>query len=821
MTKPDNEEPANSGRDVTDFQKVKAKEAARLLGANINTGLNQSDVVSRLKLYGYNEVPEKKANPIVRFVKKFWGLTAWMLEAIIFLSWILQKYIDLYVVTALLFLNSILGFAEEQRASTAVEELKEKLHVNARVLREGAWTAVSARELVPGDVIRVRTGDFVPADVKIENGELEVDQSALTGESMTAEKKQDDLLYSGSIVKRGEATGFVVLTGNKTYFGKTAQLVQIAGPKLHIEEVVSQVVKWLAIIVIVMLSAAVIFSAAKGLNLLEILPLMLVLLLSIIPVALPAMFTVSMALGSVQLVKAGVLVTRLSASEEAATMDVLCVDKTGTITMNKLSVAKITPMNGFKEEDVILYGFFASQEADQDPIDLAFIAAARQRKIADGLFVQKTFVPFDPQTRSTSATVQMQGEEFQVMKGAVNVIASACGLDMNELKELDAKVEEFAEKGYRTLAVAKSNSAGNSQLVGLATLYDAPRPDSRKLIQELRELGISVKMLTGDALPIAEEVAKDVGLGEKITRASDLKGYLKGNTLNAVEIPEKSDGFAEIYPEDKYTIVKTLQSKAHIVGMTGDGVNDAPALKQAEVGIAVSNATDVAKGAASAILTKEGLSGIVDLVKIGRSIFERITTWILNKVITTAMVVPFVVFSFFLTGQFVVSALVMILLLFMTDFVKLALSTDNVRWSKEPDTWDIVNLVKVALVLAVVSIGELFGMLYIGFTYLGFTAENPTVQTFTFTMLFYAAMFLLLNVRERQHFWSSAPSKALTAAIVGDMIVGVLVPTFGIAGLAPIPLSATLIVILYSAVFSLFLNDELKFILIKKTKIKW
>jgi len=312
-----------------------------------------------------------------------------------------------------------------------------------------------------------------------------------------------------------------------------------------------------------------------------------------------------------------------------------------------------------------------------------------------------------------------------------------------------------------------------------------------------------------------------VGLGERILKISDLKGHLEKNAANAAIVSEKSDGFAEIYPEDKYTIVQAFQSKAHVVGMTGDGVNDAPALRQAEVGIAVSNATDVAKGAASAVLTKEGLSGIVDLVKIGRSIFERITTWILNKIITTAIVVPFVVLSFFLTGQYVVSALVMILLLFMTDFVKLALSTDNVRWSKKPDTWDIIDLVKVAMVLGIVTIIELFGLLYIGFTFFGFTPASLTVHTFSFAMLFYAAMFLLLNVRERGHFWNSAPSKALSAAVLGDMIVGVAIATFGIADLEPIPISITMFVIAYSAAFSLFLNDLIKVILVKKTEIRW
>ncbi len=784
-------------------------------------GLKQLKLKRDWSSSGYNEVPEKKANPLVRFAKKFWGLTAWMLEVIIVLSWILQRYPDLYIVTGLLVFNSILGFAEEQRASNAVEALKERLQVNARVLRDGSWKTVPARELVPGDIVRNRSGDFVPADIKIATGDLEVDQSALTGESVGIEKKPDEILYSGSIVKRGESNGIVVSTGAKTYFGRTAQLVQLAKPKLHLEEVVSNVVRWLLAIVVVLAALALVFSVLETKNLLDLLPIILVLLLSAIPVALPAMFTVSMAIGSMELAKKGVLVTRLSASEDAATMNVLCADKTGTITMNRLSIAKVIPLNGFTEQQVLLYGALASQEANQDPIDLSFTTMVKQQNLSDPSFTQKDFTPFDPKTRRTEALVQKNNHEFEVMKGAVNVIARACGLGDKSVEELESRVSEFAAKGYRTLAVAKTNAEKQPELVGLVALRDTPRPDSKELVHELRELGISVKMLTGDALPIAKEIAADVGLGDNVIRASELKEFIKENAIEAAEAADKSDGFAEIFPEDKYTIVRSLQAAKHVVGMTGDGVNDAPALRQAEVGIAVSNATDVAKGAASVVLTNEGLTGIIDLVKNGRVIYERITAWILSKIIRTLQIATFAVLSYLLTGDYVVSAFAIILYFFMTDFVKVALSTDNLKWSRKPDVWNVTGLVKASTILSLLVIAESFVLLYVGLNIFHLTVADQSLYTFTFEILFYSAMFLIFNVRERGHFWDSRPSRTLLVAIVLSMIAATIVTTTGVPGLQPISLTHTLFVISSSAVFSLIFNDLVKFLLVKKTEIRW
>ena len=484
-------------------------------------------------------------------------------------------------------------------------------------------------------------------------------------------------------------------------------------------------------------------------------------------------------------------------------------------------MAKLIPLGGFSEKDVILYGALASQEANQDPIDLAFITKAKEQNLSSEAYVQESFTPFDPATRRTEAVIKHSGNEFRVMKGAVHAVVHACGYDEKTALSMESKMEEFAAKGYRTLAVAKTDAGGKRALVGLVALYDLPRPDSKQLITDLGELGISVKMLTGDALPIAKEIANDVGLGENVMKASDLEQLKEENPLEAAEAAEKSSGFAEIYPEGKYTIVKSLQATKHIVGMTGDGVNDAPALRQAEVGIAVSNATDVAKGAASIVLTREGLTSIVDLIQNGRVIYERMTAWILSKIVRTLQIATFVVFSFLLTGDYVISAFAIILYFFSTDFVKIAMATDNQRWSKKPNTWNVANLVKVSLVLSLLIIIESFALLYLGIYVFQFTVENGTLYTYTFEILFYSASLLVFNVRERRHFWNSMPSRTLSAATILSMAAVTVVTAVGIPGLAPLPITVTLLVMSLSALFTFIINDSVKVTLVKNAKISW
>jgi H+-transporting ATPase len=802
-----------------EYKRMTGAEATALFATDLSRGLTKEEAELRRLRFGPNEVPETTRHPVRDFLKKFWGLTAWMLELIIVLSWILHKYADVYIVSGLLLMNSIISFLEERKAARAVEELKIKLQIQSRTLRDGVWMLVPARELVPGDILRIRSGDFIPADLKIIDGALSVDQSALTGESLPLEKKTEDLIYAGSVLKRGEATGVVIQTGVSTNYGKTTQLVQIARPKLHMEEVVTKLVKWLLMIIGGLLSLTLGLSIVRGLPFLDILPLMLVLLLSAIPVALPVMFTVSMAVGARELARENVLITRLSATEDAATMDVLCVDKTGTLTSNELSISHIIPLEPFSDKDVILYGALASQEANRDSLDLAFIKLAKEKELLSASYVQDKFVPFDPLLRKTEALIRHDHKTFRVMKGAVSVIAQACGLAPRELKDLEARIEDFSKKGYKTLAVALIEDS-KPVVAGLAALSDRPRPDSKALIQELHSLGISVKMLTGDALPIAQEVARDIGIGENVSRMSDLKALMTTNHAAALRMMEQSAGFAEVYPEDKYLIVQSLQAGAHVVGMTGDGVNDAPALKQAEVGIAVNSATDIAKASASVVLTSAGLSGIVELVKNGRKVYQRINTWVLNKIMRTILKSSFIVGVFLITGDFVVSAFAMVLLLLMTDFVKISLSTDHVRWSRSPDTWKIASFIKVSTVLGIFMVLESLVLLWMGLKIWHLSPSDPHVQTFSFEILFFSAITSIFVVRERRHFWSSRPGRMLLSVILVDMLVGIMISAFGIPGaLQRIPLPMTAFVIGFNIIFSLFLNDSVKIHLLKKMKL--
>jgi H+-transporting ATPase len=779
------------------------------------TGLTQAEADSRVKQFGYNEIPEKKAYPLLNFLSKFWGLTAWMLEFIVVLSWFLHNRSDAYVVGGLLIFNALISFTLEQSAANAVAELRKKLQVNVKLLRDGLWKTVIARELVPDDIIRVRIGDFVPADFKITDGQISVDQSSLTGESGEVEKNNGETVYSGSVVTKGEATGMVTLTGLNTYFGKTAQLVNIAKPGSHIDEVLAKVVKWLLLIVAALLIIAFVVSVIRGMNPLQLLPLMLVLLLGAIPVALTAMFTISMALGSKELSGQGVLVTRLNAPNDAASMDVLCVDKTGTLTINKLTVAKLIPANGFMDDQVLLYGALASQEADHDAIDIAMIDSAKEKKLVTNDFVQSLFIPFDPKTRRTEASIKHGQDEFRVMKGAADTIFKACDLDTIAIDNWNKQIDGLARSGYRAIAVAQVKN-NKTQFAGLVALHDPPRADSMQIIKDLSELGVTVKMLTGDALPIAGEMSKTLAIGDRILNASEFKTALKDSPKKAIDLLEQNSGFAGVYPEDKYNIVKTFQANGHIVGMTGDGVNDSPALKQAEVGIAVSNATDVAKSAASIVLTKEGLSSIPAPIITGRKMFERINIWILNKITRSIFKTCFVVIAFLIFGKYVISASAILIIIFMTDFVKVSLATDNVTISKKPASWNINGLAKVGLVLGLLMTIEAFPLLYYGLHALNLNADDKALSTYSFEIILYFGLFSLFVVREKRHFWNSWPSKTLLFLILGDMVLGVVLTCFGLLNFKAIPLKDTCIVIAYTAVISFTINDLIKYILLKK-----
>ena len=782
---------------------------------NLENGLETQEIQKRIAKYGYNEVPEKRVSFLTRLGKRFWGIVPWMLEATAIVTLVLGKYVQAVVIIALLLFNAGMSLWREGRAKAAMAALKQRLRIQSRVKRDGKWSTIPARELVPGDLVRVRIGDLLPADIKITDGSLGLDQSVLTGESGIVDKSAEEIAYSGSAVKRGEATGIVDATGIKTYFGKTISLLELAKPKLHMEEVTVKIARRLAALVLASLLIVFVYAVLTGFELAVLLPLAGVLLIASVPVAMPTMFTVNMALGAAVLAKQGVLVTRLSATEDAATMDVLCADKTGTITMNKLFVEEEVPVNGFSQNDVLLYGALASNEANQDPIDLAFLAATAEANISLNSYLQMKFVPFDPKTRMTEATVQKSGETFLVEKGSFDTICAVCNIQEQEAKAMPKLAEALSEKGLRVIAVAKGTDRSKLQFVGLAGLADRIREDSRKILDQIRDLGVDVKMLTGDSLPIAKNIAQQVGLGKNVTTMSRIQeAETKAASIDSVI--EDSQGIAQIYPEDKFSIVKTLQRIGHVVGMTGDGVNDAPALAQAEVGIAVKNATDIAKDSASAVLTVEGLGGIISMIKTSRTIYQRIYSWALMMVARKLHIAGFIVVMLFLTHSFMLSITGTVLLLFLGDFVSMSISTDNVRSSLKPDTFDMRRLFGVSGSLGILMTIESAIFAVAGLSYFGLVGNVEKIYTFGFAYLNLSGVFTLMIVRERNHFWNSRPSKMLSVTVLAEVLLVVAISVFGVLELAPLGYLPVLAILAYTLLVSFVINDPIKVYLIRK-----
>jgi len=768
-----------------------------------STGLSDEEVKQRQTTYGLNEVAEKKQLTVLLFLKHFWGLTAIMLEITIVISFLLQKYVDVYLIGGLMLFNAFIGFMQESKAAKTVRALKQSLQVLVRVLRSSKWQQVSGSQLVPGDIIRVRTGDFITADAKIIDGLAGADQSALTGESMLISKREGEMLFSGSVIKNGECNAVVTATGINTFFGKTIQLVQMAKPRLHMEEVVANVVKLLFLIVLVFVGIVIAVSLLGGETFISMLPLVLILLVTAVPVAMPAMFTVSMAKGSQQLAAKGILVSRLSATEDAATLTVLCLDKTGTITQNKLSVQDIEAAENFTIDDILKYGVLASVAANNDPIDMAFLQKATDNKTNTSGYLQTSFTPFSAAVKRTEAMVQKDGKQFKVMKGAYNTIKGLCNLQQSKL---DLTVDTWATKGFKTMAVAIQRD-NVTTMGGIVALVDPPLTGSARMITEIKDLGVTVKMLTGDALPIAKEISKQVGVGDDIVSAGLLREIAAGKDNHSIIVAH--NGFAEVLPEDKFNIVKTLQQHKEITGMTGDGVNDAPALKQAEVGIAVKSATDAAKQAASVILLNEGLESIVNLITVGRTIHHRITNWVVSKISKTLFTVVFVCVAFLITGKFVVGAFDMVLLLFIIDFVTLTLSTDIVSWSKKPETWKIKPLVKQGFILGLLLTAEALGWLAVGRKYFEITDINQ-LHSFGFAILFFASIFNIFVVRTPTRFYKQPIGKKLLLAIIADIILACIILSLGMPGFTTLPIVVTSTSLLYFAICSFTFNDWVK-----------
>ena len=766
-------------------------------------GLGAEEVQKRRAEFGFNEIPAQKVSFLVRFGRRFWGIVPWMLEATAFFTFLLGKYPDAAIIVGLLLFNAAISLWREGKAKAAMASLKQRLMIQSRVKRDGRWSVIPARELVPGDRVRVRTGDLVPADLRLVDGSLDVDQSALTGESVAVARSGGETVYSGSAVKRGEATSIVSATGARTYFGKTVELLELSKPKLHMEAITVKVARRLALMVVAAVLASFTYALLTGFQLAFLLPLTTVLLVAAVPVAMPTMFTLNMTLGSSVLAREGVLVTRLSASEDAAAMDVLCVDKTGTITMNKLFVEDMVPGNGFSKEDVLVFGSLASKEANQDPIDSAFITAAAEAHLPVGAFHQVTFTPFDVKTRMTEAEVRRSDETFFVRKGSVEAVCSSCEMAGEDMVSATREAEELSAKGLRAIAVAKGSSQDKMRFVGLAGVADRIREDSRETVSQIRALGISTKMLTGDALPIARNIAKQVGLGDRICSMPVTGERTPPSMVDC-------DGVAGIYPEDKYMIVKALQDAGHVVGMTGDGVNDAPALNQSEVGIAVSNATDIAKESSSAVLTAGGLAGIVSMVKTGRAIFQRLYSWVLNMITKKTQIVGYIVAMLFLTRDFVMSILGMVLLLFLGDFATMSISTDNVRYSQTPDSFEVQQLFVVGGTLGLLTAIEGVVLTLASLSYFGLNADAGKLYTFGFAYLVISGLFNLFVVRERRRFWSSRPSNAMVITLIAEILFVTIISLLGFLELFPLGYVPLLAIFAYAAAVTFLINDSVK-----------
>ena len=772
-------------------------------GSGGKEGLSSGEAKRLLDKYGFNEVRPKGKNPYVQILRRFYGPVQLLLWLVAVLSFVTGRMDDLYIIIVLLVFNAAIGFMEERKADRSVGALKSMLASTTRVLRDGKWETLQARLLVPGDVIRIRLGDVVPADARVTECEvLEADESVISGESMPVDKKPGDLLYQGSMVKRGEATCIVTGTGLSTRYGTTERLVGIASPTSHLEEAIMKLVKYLVagdgVIVAAMFLYGVYVLHMEPLSLVSFL---LVIFVASVPVALSAAFTVSMALGTEKLAKKSVLVTKLEAVEDIATMTILCTDKTGTLTQNIITVKEVIPY-GCTEAEVLRYAAEASREEDSDPIDMALLGYSSAIHVKIGR--QLSFSPFSPSTKRTEASIAGGGGMYTVSKGATWVIMDLAGAGRAVRKRVESDVAELAARGLRAIAVAVRNGAGRWTLAGLVALYDPPRPEVGRLINELRELGISVKMITGDSLTVAKEIAREVGLGKNIVELRRAAGD--------TDMMVKSDGFAAVYPEDKYTIVKALQDRGYVVGMTGDGVNDAPALKEAEVGIAVSNATDVAKSSAALVLTKDGLEVIVDAVKESRRIFERMTTYTLVKVTKVFQIVGFVALAFVLLKAMVITPFLLILLIFTNDIVNITLATDNVSYSVKPDSWNIRSMMYSAGTLGLLLAVETLVFIPIGIGLLGLTITQ--FQTMVFLMLNITDQFIIFNLRDKRHFWSSRPSMPLIVSSAAGILAGVVLAYLGIL-MASVGVAAIAAVFVVSVLF-LFVNDAVKSVVFRR-----
>jgi len=780
-------------------------------------GLSQAEAKRRLAQYGPNEIAEQKTNLFLKFLSYFWGPIPWMIEAAVILSGVVGHWMDFFIVLLLLVSNAVVGFWEEHQAGNAIDALKARLAIKAKVKRDGKWINPKAAELVPGDVIRLRLGDIVPADARLLEGDpVEVDQSALTGESLPVTCKPGGAVFSGSIIRVGEIDAMVYGTGTNTYFGKTAELVSEAHTVSHFQRAVMKIGDYLIVLALVLVSVIILVGLFRGEPMLfatppqdPVLLFALILTVAAIPVAMPTVLSVTMAVGARLLAKKEAIVTRLAAIEELAGVDVLCADKTGTLTQNQLTLGDAFTVQGIPADQVILDGALASRAEDKDPIDLAVIAGLKNDQALKDYQVVH-FLPFDPVHKRTEATVKTaDGKQFKVTKGAPQVIL-AMSTNLSEVKPAAEKaVKEFARRGFRSLGVARSDQEGKWQFVGVLSLFDPPREDAKSTVASAAQMGVKIKMVTGDQIAIAQEMSRTLGLGTNVLDAISLHDVNGHETAQAAESIDRADGFAQVFPADKYHIVEVLQQRGHIVGMTGDGVNDAPALKKADCGIAVSGATDAARAAASIVLLAPGLSVIIDAIKESRKIFQRMNSYAIYRIAETLRVLFLMTLAILIFRFYPVTAVMIVMIAVLNDGAILSIAYDNVHYKDKPEAWNMRLVLAISTVLGVIGVVAAFGLFYLG--EMVFKLDRQLIQTLMYLKLSVAGHLTIFLTRTRGPFWSIAPAPILWIAVLGTQIIATLIAVFGCGLMEPLGWKWAGFVWVYALAWAL-VNDRIKLI---------